>query len=67
MLASVPVTLLVPTPAITGFPAACCRATSSTWSFSDSVSVGVSPVVPSGTRKSIPAVTCQSTVAANAV
>ena len=55
-----------PTPATTGRPWACCRVTSSTWSFSLSLRVGVSPVGPSGTRKSIPVSTCQSTVAAKA-
>ena len=66
MLARVAPTEFEPTPATTGRPAAWRIATSSTRRFSSSESVGVSPVVPSGTRKSTPVVTCQSTVAAKA-
>src|SRR5262245_2128961 len=51
-----------PAPAITGTrPFACSTHHSTTWPCSWCVSVGLSPVVPTGTRPLVPSAICQST------
>ena len=66
MLSSVAVSELVPPPTRSVLPGAFSRVISSTRCLSATDRHGVSPVVPSGTRKWIPASTCLLTVAANA-
>ena len=66
MLSRVAVSEFVPPPTRSVLPGAFSRVRASTRWRSATDRHGVSPLVPSGTRKWIPASTCRRTVAANA-